>query len=118
MKMQASLHTSVKYFGTKLKNWCRENKNPKTGNPYDIYKDGLKIFTTINPQMQEYAEIAVYRHMQNLQKVFSSQKNIKDGSIWKTKDGKAILQAAMKQSERWKNGKEDEMTEDEINKIF
>jgi len=101
-----------------VKKWCRENKNPKTGNPYDIYKDGLKIFTTINPQMQEYAEIAVYRHMQNLQKVFSSQKNIKDGSIWKTKDGKAILQAAMKQSERWKNGKEDEMTEDEIKKSF
>jgi penicillin-binding protein 1A len=101
-----------------VKKWCRENKNPKTGNPYDIYKDGLKIFTTINPQMQEYAEIAVFRHMQNLQKVFSSQKNIKDGSIWKTKDGKAILQAAMKQSERWKNGKEDEMTEDEIRKSF
>ena len=74
-----------------VKKWCRENKNPKTGNPYDIYKDGLKIFTTINPQMQDYAEIAVYRHMQNLQKVFSSQKNIKDGSIWKTKDGKAII---------------------------
>lgn len=101
-----------------VKKWCRENKNPKTGNPYDIYKDGLKIFTTINPQMQEYAEIAVYRHMQNLQKVFSSQKNIKDGSIWKTKDGKAILQAAMKQTERWKNGKEDEMTEAEIIKSF
>lgn len=101
-----------------VKKWCRENKNPKTGNPYDIYKDGLKIFTTINPQMQEYAEIAVYRHMQNLQKVFSSQKNIKDGSIWKTKDGKAILQAAMKQTERWKNGKEDEMTEAEIIESF
>ena len=76
-----------------VKKWCRENKNPKTGNPYDIYKDGLKIFTTINPKMQEYAEIAVYRHMQNLQKVFSNQKNIKDGSIWKTKDGKAIILA-------------------------
>jgi penicillin-binding protein 1A len=101
-----------------VKKWCKENKNPKTGNPYDIYKDGLKIFTTISPQMQEYAEIAVYRHMQNLQKVFSSQKNIKDGSIWKTKDGKAILQAAMKQTERWKNGKEDEMTEEEIRKSF
>ena len=53
-----------------IKNWCKENTNPKTGESYDIYKDGLKIFTTINPRMQEYAEIAVYRHMQNLQKVF------------------------------------------------
>ncbi|MFN5761984.1 MAG: transglycosylase domain-containing protein, partial [Sphingobacteriales bacterium] len=54
-----------------VKEWCKENKNPKTDEPYDIYKDGLKIYTTINPRMQEYAEIAVFRHMQNLQKVFS-----------------------------------------------
>ena len=101
-----------------IKKWCRENKNPKTGNPYDIYKDGLKIFTTINPKMQDYAEIAVYRHMQNLQKVFSNQKNIKDGSIWKTKDGKAIILNSMKQSERWKTGKEDGLTEAEIKKTF
>ena len=71
-----------------VKKWCKENKNPKTGNPYDIYKDGLKIYTTINPRMQEYAEIAIFRHMQNLQKVFSNQANIKSGSVWKTKDGK------------------------------
>ena len=101
-----------------VKKWCRENKNPKTGNPYDIYKDGLKIFTTINPKMQEYAEIAVYRHMQNLQKVFSNQKNIKDGTIWKTKEGKAIILNSMKQSERWKTGREDGLTEEEIKKTF
>ncbi len=101
-----------------IKKWCRENKNPKTGQPFDIYKDGLKIFTTINPRMQEYAEIAVFRHMQNLQKVFSSQKNIKDGSIWRTKDGKAIIDAAMKQTDRWKVGKEDGLTEAEIRKTF
>jgi len=101
-----------------VKKWCRENKNPKTGNPYDIYKDGLKIFTTINPKMQDYAEIAVYRHMQNLQKVFSNQKNIKDGTIWKTKEGKAIILSSMKQSERWKTGKEDGMTDEEIKKTF
>jgi penicillin-binding protein 1A len=68
--------------------------------------------------MQEYAEIAVFRHMQNLQKVFSNQKNIKDGSIWKTKDGKAILDAAMKQTDRWKDGKEDGLSEAEIKKSF
>jgi penicillin-binding protein 1A len=101
-----------------VKKWCRENKNPKTGNPYDIYKDGLKIFTTINPKMQEYAEIAVFRHMQNLQKVFANQKNIRDGSVWKSKDGKAVLQAAIRQSERWRNGKEDGLEDDELLKTF
>ena len=38
-----------------LKEWCKQNENPKTGEPYDLYRDGLKIFTTINPKMQEYA---------------------------------------------------------------
>ncbi|MFZ9262511.1 MAG: penicillin-binding protein 1A [Chitinophagaceae bacterium] len=101
-----------------LKAWCKENENPNTGEPYDLYRDGLKIFTTINPKMQEYAEIAVYRHMQNLQKVFSNQYNIKDGSIWKTKEGKAVLDAAMKQTDRWKNMKEEGMDEEEIRKVF
>jgi penicillin-binding protein 1A len=97
-----------------LKRWCRENKNPKTDRPYDIYKDGLKIFTTIDPRMQEYAEIAVFRHMQNLQKVFSNQKNIKDGSVWESNDGRKVLESAIRQSDRWKDGKEEELTDEEI----
>lgn len=101
-----------------VKKWCKENKNPKTGNPYDIYKDGLKIYTTVNPRMQEYAEIGVFRHMQNLQRVFSQQSNIKNGTVWNSKEGKRVLENAMKQSERWKNLKEDELSEDEIRKSF
>lgn len=101
-----------------IKKWCKENENPKTGEPYDLYRDGLKIFTTINPRMQEYAEIAVYRHMQNLQKVFSSQYNIKTGSIWKTPEGKTILKNAIKQTDRWKNLKNEGLSEEEILKNF
>ena len=83
-----------------VKKWCKENKNPKTDEPYDIYKDGLKIYTTINPRMQEYAEIAVFRHMQNLQKVFSNQSNIKNGTIWNSAEGKRLLESEMKQTDR------------------
>lgn len=101
-----------------IKKWCKENKNPKTGNPYDIYKDGLKIYTTINPRMQEYAEVAVFRHMQKLQAVFNQQSNIKTGSAWKTKEGERVLEAAMKQSDRWKNLKEDEVPEKDIRASF
>jgi penicillin-binding protein 1A len=101
-----------------VKAWCKENENPRTGEPYNIYKDGLKIFTTINPRHQEYAEIAVYRHMQNLQRVFNSQHNIKDGSIWKTKEGKSVLEIAIKQSERWQSLKEDGLSDDEISASF
>ena len=56
--------------------------------------------------------------MQNLQKVFSNQYNIKDGSAWKTKEGKAVLEAAMKQTDRWKNMKEEGIDEEEIRKAF
>ncbi len=101
-----------------IKNWCKENINPNTGEPYNIYKDGLKIYTTINPRMQEYAEIAVYRHMQNLQKVFNSQQNIKDGSVWKSKEGKIVLENSIRQTDRWKNMKEDGVDEQEIRKSF
>ncbi|MFT3747807.1 MAG: transglycosylase domain-containing protein [Agriterribacter sp.] len=101
-----------------LRKWCKEHKNPKTGEPYDIYKDGLKIYTTIDPRMQLYAEMAVARHMPNLQKVFDSQKNIKDGSVWKTKEGKAVLENAMKSSDRWQKMEDDDIKEADIRKAF
>jgi len=101
-----------------VKQWCKENENPKTGEPYDIYKDGLKIYTTINPKMQEYAELAVYRHMQKLQSVFSNQSNIRKGGVWETKEGKSIIESAIKKSERWSNLKEDGLDEVEIRKTF
>ena len=101
-----------------VRQWCKDHKNPKTGEAYNIYKDGLKIYTTIDPRMQLYAEMAVARHMPNLQKVFNGQKNIKDGSVWKTKDGKAILERAIKNSERWRSLSDDGVKEAEIRKSF
>ncbi|MFZ9299788.1 MAG: penicillin-binding protein 1A, partial [Chitinophagaceae bacterium] len=101
-----------------VKKWCKENKNPKTDEPYDIYKDGLKIYTTINPRMQEYAEIAVFRHMQNLQKVFSNQSNIKNGTIWNSSEGKRLLESEMKQTDRWKSLLEEGLSDEEIRENF
>ncbi|RYE38232.1 MAG: penicillin-binding protein, partial [Sphingobacteriales bacterium] len=40
-----------------IRQWCKDHKNPKTGEAYNIYKDGLKIYTTIDPRMQLYAEM-------------------------------------------------------------
>lgn len=45
-----------------LYGWCNKNKKPD-GTPYDIYKDGIKIYTTINSKMQQYAEEAVVEHL-------------------------------------------------------
>jgi penicillin-binding protein 1A len=101
-----------------VKNWCKKNINPKTGIPFDMYKDGLRIYTTINTRMQEYAEIAIYRHMQSLQTVFNNQYNIKNGTVWASKDGLKVLDNAIKRSDRWKNLKEEDVDEVEIRKSF
>lgn len=52
-----------------LEEWCKNNYK-KDGNPYNLYTDGLKIYTTINSKMQKYAEQSVVKNMKELQKVF------------------------------------------------
>ncbi|MCS3798260.1 penicillin-binding protein 1A [Niastella sp. OAS944] len=102
--------------GEELKKWCKDHENPATGKPYNIYKDGLKIYTTINPRMQQYAEEAVWKHMANMQKILSAQKNIKNGTVWK--DHENVLEAAMKASDRWKGMKKNGASDDDIRKSF
>ena len=99
-----------------IKKWCRANKNQATGKPYDIYRDGLRIYTTINPRMQLYAEEAVATHMPTLQKVLSAQSSIKSGKVWK--DYENVLTSAMKNSDRWKNMKDDGASDEEVKKAF
>jgi penicillin-binding protein 1A len=73
------------YFRTvltkKLLDWCKTHKDAKTGNNYDLYRDGLKIYTTIDPKMQLYAEEAVVKHMTTMQKTFNRKlgKNVCKG---------------------------------------
>jgi penicillin-binding protein 1A len=102
--------------GEELKKWCKDHENPATGKPYNLYKDGLKIYTTIDPRLQQYAEAAVARHIPYMQKILNAQKNIKTGSVWKEHEN--VLQAAMKQSDRWQNMKKDGKSDDEIRKSF
>ena len=99
-----------------IKTWCKAHINPATSKPYDIYRDGLKIYTTINPRMQLYAEEAVARHMPTLQKVLSSQSSLKTGKVWKGYE--SVLEKAMKNSDRWKNMKDDGFSEADIRKAF
>jgi penicillin-binding protein 1A len=102
--------------GEELKKWCAEHENPATGKPYNLYKDGLRIYTTIDPRLQQYAEEAVARHIPYMQKILNAQKNVKTGSVWK--DHENVLEAAMKQSDRWKNMKKDGKSDDEIRQSF
>lgn len=98
-----------------VKNILKDLEKPD-GEPYDIYDDGLRIYTTINPRMQDYAEEAVVQQMPILQKALNSQRNIKSGSVWK--DHENVLAAAMKSSDRWAHLKDEDLSDEEIKKSF
>ncbi|HPS27031.1 MAG TPA: transglycosylase domain-containing protein [Bacteroidales bacterium] len=102
--------------------WC--NKNLKAdGTPYNIFKDGLRIYTTINSKMQRYAEEAVNEHLgKELQKDFYKHwKGVKRAPYdWRLTDqqiDKMIMQGVYR-SERYQNLKKEGIPDDKIMKIF
>ena len=98
-----------------LKAILKDVKKPD-GESYDIYDDGLRVFTTINPRMQEYAEEAIAEWMPTMQKYLNATGSIKSGSVWE--DYESVLQTAMKNSDRWANMKEEGYSDDEIKRAF
>ena len=101
--------------GQEMKKWCSRHTK-QNGNNYDLYRDGLKIYTTINPRMQLYAEEAVGKHISYIQKILNSQSNIKKGTVWKGRED--ILQTAIKNSDRWKNLKKEGLEDAEVKRTF
>ena len=104
-----------------LYGWC--NKNTKhNGDNYDLNKDGLKVYTTIDTRMQKYAEEAVRKHVGNyLQNAFYMQRpgqrnfpyiNSAQEQVQK------IIQRNIRQSERYRMLKEAEASEEEIKRSF
>lgn len=104
-----------------LYGWCNKNKK-KDGEHYDIYTDGLKIYTTIDSRMQEYAEAAAVNHVGHvLQKDFEYGRNHPNFPYTKnlTKNQiNQILNRAMRQSERYLKMKAAGASEDEMKKAF
>lgn len=108
------------YLRDYMKKWVEENKKPD-GSDYDIYKDGLKIYTTIDSRMQLHAEEAVTAHMANLQEEFFNQskgnKNAPFVNI-SSVETQRILNQAMKSSNRWAVMKSMDKSDEEIIKSF
>jgi penicillin-binding protein 1A len=108
------------YFRTvlaeRLKEWCKKHENPKTGEPYNMYRDGLKIYTTIDSRMQQYAEEAVVQHMPVIQKKLDWIMKNNGDKIWKGNE--RIVEDAFKFTDRWKSMKEDNIPEEDIKKTF
>ncbi|WP_291913457.1 transglycosylase domain-containing protein [Chitinophaga sp. CB10] len=98
-----------------MKAWCANHKKAD-GSEYNLYRDGLKIYTTINPRMQLYAEEAVRHHLQTLQKSLFGQNNIKTGSVWK--NWQKELNNFMQESDRYQQMKEDGADDAAIAKAF
>ena len=92
-----------------LKTWCAKNINPETNKPYNIYRDGLKIYTTIDSRMQKYAEEAVTEHMTDLQKLFTKECKTKKNApfAWNVNKQQIenIMMSSMKRSDRYRSMK-------------
>ncbi len=96
-----------------LLKWCKDHKKAD-GTPYNLYRDGLRVYTTIDSRMQRYAEEAVKEHMMDLQKTFVD--HWKGKTAWSEQP--QIIEDAMKKSERYRNLKEEGKSESDIKKIF
>jgi penicillin-binding protein 1A len=101
-----------------LKTWCANHINPETNKPYNIYRDGLRIYTTIDSRMQKYAEEAVFEHMSDLQKMFSKECKTKKNApfAWNvTKEQiENIMMSSMKRSDRYRSLKNSGLSKEQI----
>lgn len=98
-----------------LKKWAKENPRPD-GEQYDIYTDGLKIYTTINAKMQQYAEEAMKEHMSYYQKLFNNQYGNSDP--FDSKLGKERLKLAIEQSEYFRRATDNGLSDKEAKKLM
>ena len=108
------------YLQKQLRTWVQNNPKP-SGEQYDIFKDGLKIYVTLDSRMQQYAEEAVKEHMSNLQThFFKEQKYNKTAPFYDIEptDVSIIFDRAKKNSDRYKKMKIAGKSEKEIDAIF
>ena len=104
-----------------LYGFCNKNHKPD-GTPYDLYHDGLRIYTTIDSRMQKYAEEAVSEHMQDLQKSFFREKRKKSYAPFSmdltNEDIDGIMNRSMRQTDRYRGLKKQGLNENDIRKVF
>ena len=114
---------SLAWANDPLYGWCNKNINKKTGQPYDLYQDGLKVYTTIDSRMQIYAEDAMRKHVVGtLQPAFDKErlgsKKAPYGASVSEVDVQRLLTRAKHQSGRYIRMKADGCSEEEIDKAF
>ncbi len=121
-QQQKFIEDSTAWADDPLYGWI--NKNLKAdGSKYNIYKDGLRIYTTIDSRMQKYAEEAIKEHLsQDLQPKFFKEKKGRSRAPFTSKisrkDYKKILLMSMKNTDRYRSLKKNGASEDSIKKAF
>lgn len=105
-----------------LYGWCNKHTK-KDGSNYNIYTDGLKIYTTIDSRMQKYAEEAMHGHVEGfLQPMFNREKRNSRTAPFSNALSKeqvnAIIDKSIKQSDRYRTMKNDGYSENEIKEAF
>jgi penicillin-binding protein 1A len=113
---------SIAWETNPLYGWCSKNKKTD-GTPYNIYTDGLKIYTTIDARMQQYAEEAVKEHVgQELQPKFFAEKQEQSYAPFSrhlTQDEvNEVLTRSMQQTDRYREMKRAGISDAEIRKEF
>lgn len=121
-QMQKFYEDSLAWETNPLYGWCAKNKK-KDGSNYNLYTDGLKIYTTINSRMQQYAEEAVQEHVaEYLQPRFFKEKKGRKTAPYtnqlSAEEVDAILNRSIKQSERRRVMKAAGYSDAEIMKAF
>ncbi len=121
---QAYVDDSIAWANNPLFGWVEKNRKPD-GTKYDIYNDGLKIYTTIDSRMQRYAEEAVREHMESLQGQFFREKRNWSGRPYTSNRGELsdagrenLIRAAMRQSERGRVARVAGLSDDSLERQF
>lgn len=121
-QQQQYFEDSIAWETNPLYGWCAKNKKAD-GTNYNIYTDGLKIYTTINSKMQRYAEDAVKEHLsKDIQPKFFREKKGRSTAPFSknvtTEEINSILDRNMKQSDRYRIMKSAGASDAEIRKAF
>jgi len=113
---------SIEWVNNPLYGWCKKNKKPD-GSDYDLYRDGLRIYTTIDSRMQKYGEEALKEHLsQELQDDFNNEQENNPNAPYYEELGSNeladIIDLAMRRTERYRSLRRGDVEMDSIKAVF
>ena len=104
-----------------LYGWCRKNRKPD-GSNYNLYRDGIKIYTTINSKLQQFAEASVREHLAELQETFMEKvtelKNPPFSDDLEIEEIEGIMESSIRRTDRYRRLRNAGVNNDSILAVF